>query len=282
MPSIRLLSTDFDGTLSEPLKGGSCPAVFAEQIERHAAAGGLWAVNTGRSLDHAISGIEEFGAPVSPDFLLTTERNIYRRTREEGWVAESVWNLECQRRHEQLFREAAEMFGIVERMAARVAGVTILHEEDAPAGLRTETEELMAEVVLSLEREAARLFPDFSYQRNSVYLRFCHRDYHKGSALGELCRLEGVSPGDVLAAGDHYNDVSMLDGVYAAMAACPANAIEPVKEVVRRAKGYVARQSWAEGIAEAMAFFRTAELSHLPVPVEVPGPVDDRRTLSLR
>ena len=36
--------------------------------------------------------------------------------------------------------------------------------------------------------------PDFSYQRNTIYLRFAHRDYHKGSTLGELCRVLGIKP----------------------------------------------------------------------------------------
>ena len=74
-------------------------------------------------------------------------------------------------------------------------------------------------------------------------------------ALEELCRLEGLPREDVFAAGDHYNDLSMLDGKYAGMPACPANAIDPVKETVRAAGGYVARARWADGVAEAMRHF---------------------------
>ena len=66
-------------------------------------------------------------------------------------------------------------------------------------------------VVNEIQREAARL-PDFCFQRNSIYLRFCHVDYHKGSALGELCRLEQIPADSVFAAGDPFNDISMLDG----------------------------------------------------------------------
>ena len=62
---------------------------------------------------------------------------------------------------------------------------------------------------------------------------------------------------DVFAAGDHFNDLAMLDGTYAKKTACPANAIEPVKELVRRTQGYVAEQCWADGVAEALAFYGT-------------------------
>src|SRR5256886_10745151 len=64
---------------------------------------------------------------------------------------------------------------------------------------------------------------------NTIYLRFCHADYHKGAALAELARLIDVPRENIFAAGDHHNDISMLNGQVAAMPACPANAIEEVK-----------------------------------------------------
>ena len=50
----------------------------------------------------------------------------------------------------------------------------------------------------------------------------------------------------------------MLDGSYAKMTACPANAIDAVKQVVRRSQGYIANQNWADGIAEALDFFENS------------------------
>jgi len=43
----------------------------------------------------------------------------------------------------------------------------------------------MDEVAGFIGREAVH-FPEFGFQRNTVYMRFCHRDYHKGAALGEV------------------------------------------------------------------------------------------------
>jgi hydroxymethylpyrimidine pyrophosphatase-like HAD family hydrolase len=143
------------------------------------------------------------------------------------------------------------MFAFVERLAQESDQITILYEEELPAGLVTSSEEVMEIVANNIQSEAERI-PDFSFQRNSIYLRFCHRDYHKGSALGELCRLEGIKADAVFAAGDHFNDLSMLDGSYAKMTACPANAIDPVKQLVRRSQGYIADRCWAEGVAEAL------------------------------
>ena len=87
-----------------------------------------------------------------------------------------------------------------------------------------ETEEELDRVTkfIDLAREKQ---PKFHYQRNTVYLRFCHADYHKGAALAELSRLLEIPREEIFAAGDHHNDISMLDGRFAAMPACPANAI---------------------------------------------------------
>ena len=254
MAQIRLLSTDFDGTLIAMGSRGRCSPDFAAALEEHRGNGGLWAINTGRTLEHAIDGLQLFDAPLAPDFLLTNEREIFRRDSSGDWVPHGDWNSVSRQRHAALFGGALEIFAVVEQLAQESDCITILYEDQFPAGLVTNSEDDM-EIVAGQIRDAAKRWPDFSFQRNSIYLRFCHRDYHKGSALGELCRLETIAIQDVLAAGDHFNDLAMLDGIYAKNTACPANAIEPVKELVRRTQGYVAEKCWADGVAEALAFY---------------------------
>ena len=70
--------------------------------------------------------------------------------------------------------------------------------------------------------DEARVAHDkFHYQRNTIYLRFCHADYHKGAALAELSRLIEIPRENIFAAGDHHNDISMLDGRYAQVSRLP-------------------------------------------------------------
>ena len=99
--------------------------------------------------------------------------------------------------------------------------------------------------------------PKFGYQRNTVYLRFCHADYDKGVALSELGRLIGVPPESIFAVGDHHNDIPMLTGVHARHVACPGNAIAAVKQVVAAAGGYVANEGYSAGVIEALRYFCT-------------------------
>ena len=260
MSHLRLLSTDFDGTLIEHHSDGRCSADFAEVLILNKKAGGLWALNTGRSLDLAIEGLAAFGAPAEPNFLLTTERDIFLHARDGTWTPHHEWTDRCRRRHAELFVEAQDVIRRVCELAANTSDITIIHENGKPIGLVTATESVMSEVALFLDREA-RDFPSFSYQRNTVYLRFCHLDYHKGSSLAELCRLFGIERTEVFTAGDHFNDIPMLDGRFSTFPCCPSNAIPEVRAAVIAAGGHVAGRPAADGVADAWHFFHRSPSS---------------------
>src|SRR4029078_11889632 len=116
----------------------------------------------------------------------TNEREVFRQGGDEGWVPYGDWNAECRRRHAEFLSQPAGLFSHLESLAKKRGGITMIHEERQPIGLVTQSEEIMEELILELD-EALLSHEDFSYQRNTVYLRFCLRDYHKGSALAELC-----------------------------------------------------------------------------------------------
>ena len=70
---IRLLSTDFDGTLTGAYpEGGRCVPSLARELEAVSKVGGIWAVNTGRSLESALDGLRQLEAPMAPDYILTS------------------------------------------------------------------------------------------------------------------------------------------------------------------------------------------------------------------
>jgi len=248
---IRLLSTDFDGTLVGHPSDGRCSPALAAALTRFKATGGLWAINTGRSLMHTIEGVENLRAPVDPDFLLTHEREIYRRNAAGSWEDFGNWNRVCRERHAGLFERAGELFPRIHELVAGAQDVTLIDEDGHTAGLITSDEAVMARVAGSLDALRGAI-PNFSYQRNTIYLRFCHTDYDKGAVLGELSRLLGLRADEVFAAGDHFNDVPMLDPKYARHLACPANAIAEVKSAVRAAGGTVSAKRFGDGVADAL------------------------------
>lgn len=254
--NIRLLSTDFDGTLV--CRTGESAFLNRECMEligRLQESGAVWAINTGRSVDLLESGLTDFSFPFRPDFILTSERDVFRPgSNGEKWEAFGNWNERCARAHADLFSSSQSILAEVIDFVNHKTKARIIYEPEGPAGLITASEEEMDRVTEFIE-QARRKQPKFNYQRNTVYLRFCHDDYHKGAALAELARLIDVPRENIFAAGDHHNDISMLDGKIAAMPSCPANAIDEVKNAVREAGGYVAHREHGAGVREALEHF---------------------------
>ncbi len=251
---IKLISTDFDGTLIEH---GAIPPVAPELFEalvEMKARGVLWAVNTGRVLWHIEAGLREFDFPIEPDYVLTSEREVFHRSPEGKWQDYGDWNKRCAVDHDWLFTQASPLLKDIHAEFDPKAWAHFEFDGERMVGIVTDTEPQMDDVCDFLERERVRV-PGFNFMRNTIYLRFCHEAYSKGTALGELARLTGLSREEVFAAGDHFNDISMLDGVFAKWVACPGNAVDQVKRVVERAGGYVAQGDCSAGVAEALKHF---------------------------
>jgi len=252
---IRLLSIDFDGTLvsrvSEPVLDRQC----MELIRDLQGDGVLFSINTGRSVDLLESGLTDFEFTVRPDFILTTEREVFRRGNNgEKWEAFGDWNERCARDHAELFSSAESILAEVVDFVTQKTKAQLIYHSQGLEGLRAESDQEMDRIVEFIEGARAKK-PKFNYQRNTIYLRFCHADYHKGAALAELARLIDIPRENIFAAGDHHNDVSMLNGEVAGMPACPANAIDEVKAAVRDAGGYIAEREHGAGVHEAIEFF---------------------------
>ena len=251
---IRLLSTDFDGTLIGHQPDARTARSLAGALTDLRRAGAVWAVNTGRQLWFALEGLEQVRLPHDPEFVLTSEKDIFRRVEEGSWEAFGDWNARTDKQTLDLFGQASQVFAAIETLAAAGDGIEVLYENGRLAGLMTADPETMDRAAEKV-REAAAGVPDFSFNRNDVWMRFTHREIHKGSALAELARLLEVARADVLAIGDHHNDIPMLDGSAAGMVACPSNAVAEVQEVVRRNGGYVSPYPWGEGVADAIRHF---------------------------
>ena len=257
---IKLLSIDFDGTLvsrvSEPILDKQCMELIRELQD----AGTVWAINTGRSVDLLESGLADFAFPILPDFILTTERDVFRPGQDgQKWETFGDWNERCARDHSDLFCSVNSILAEVVDFVNRQTKARLIYEGERLEGLVAASDNEMDQITEFIERARGH-HPNLDYQRNTVYLRFCHADYHKGAALGELARLLKIPRESIFASGDHHNDISMLDGKAAGMPSCPANAIVEVQDAVRNAGGYIAKKHFGAGVHEALLHFSNGEL----------------------
>ncbi|MFZ5640847.1 MAG: Cof-type HAD-IIB family hydrolase [Bacillota bacterium] len=94
-------------------------------------------------------------------------------------------------------------------------------------------------------------FQDKIYLVNSrpFFLDIAHREVSKGRGLAELCGQQGIKPEEVIAVGDGWNDLEMLE--FAGLGAVVANAPEGLKA----GADYVAAGSHYHGVIEIMEKF---------------------------
>ena len=62
-----------------------------------------------------------------------------------------------------------------------------------------------------------------------------------------------TTPDEIVAAGDHLNDLPMLSSEFARWLVAPVNAIDKVKEAVLRQNGYVSEKHCGSGVAHGIS-----------------------------
>jgi hydroxymethylpyrimidine pyrophosphatase-like HAD family hydrolase len=254
---IKLISTDFDGTIFAEFENPPVPEQLQQLIGGLQRQGAKWAINTGRDMSSLMEALARARISIQPDFLVLVEREIHIH---DGirYVSHAPWNLACARAHDQLFaRVRPDLPRLTEWINARF-DATVYEDPYSPfcliAGNNGD-----AEIINRHLEDYCRGIPRLALVRNDVYARFCHEDFNKGTALAELARLTSTATDRVFAAGDHLNDVPMLSRNFARWLAAPANAVDEVKTLVRDQGGHLSQQPHGYGVAEALALcLRTA------------------------
>jgi hydroxymethylpyrimidine pyrophosphatase-like HAD family hydrolase len=247
---IRLLSTDFDGTLFAEFENPPIPVRLQQLIAMLQAGGAKWAINTGRDMSSLMEILARTGIEIEPDYLVLVEREIYVHD-ESQYVPLEPWNSECHASHRELFHRMRPdlprlVSWIEERFHAR-----LYEDAYSPLCIIAGHNNDMDVIHKFLDDYCAGQ-PDLTLVRNDVYARFSHTGYSKGTALGELSRRLRLGPEEVFAAGDHLNDLSMLTRRYAHHLAAPANAVPEVRQQLEREGGRVSGLPHGYGIAELL------------------------------
>ena len=248
--NLKLLSTDFDGTLHSDYELPAVPKALQERIGELQAAGVAWCINTGRDLTGLMEGLARARLSVRPDYLVTVEREIYIHQDHE-YLSHREWNERCAAEQEELFERVRsslpklvaqinEQFDADIYEDAYSPFCLIARDNDQCDAIQTQTEKFLAD------------WDDLDFVRNDIYARLSHTAYNKGSALEEVARLAGVDHNQTLAAGDHLNDLPMLDPSRARWLTTQHNAIGQVKTHVQNHGGFVSEHPCGRGLLEGI------------------------------
>jgi len=250
---LKIISTDFDGTFFAEFENPPVPGELQRLIGRLQEAGAKWVINTGRDLSSLLEALARAHLSVRPDYLVVVEREIYAHEKSQyvGW---EDWNRTCAKAHAELFaRVRADLPQLVAWINERF-DASVYEDSYSPFCLIAEDNRDADAIHEYLKAYCAQV-PRLTAVRNDVYARFSHEAYSKGTTLSEIARRLGVPRDYVLAAGDHLNELPMLSHEHARWLVAPSNAIELVKQAVRRQEGFVSDEPHGYGVARGLEFF---------------------------
>lgn len=247
---IRLISTDFDGTIFTEFENPPIPESLESLIADLQVQGARWVINTGRDMSSLMEALGRARISIQPDYLVLVEREIYQHDGVR-YAPIDAWNSACARDHAELFaRVRPEVPALTAWINARFRA-TVYADAFSPfcliAGNNGD-----ADVIHAYLDEFCTRFPQLTVVRNDVYARFCHAAYNKGTALAEIARRLGIGRNQVFAAGDHLNDLPMLSQIHARWLAAPSNAVPSVVEAVRAQGGFVSQLAHGAGVVDGL------------------------------
>ncbi len=253
---VRLVCTDFDGTLVDTSNQLPVERTFFERLEekRKQYEGSFaWVICTGRDWGSLYDLMLEKKFPLWPNWVVLAEREIWmvRKKRPVGWYE---WNRRCELVHDQLFRTVGPLWSRVESFVREQTQAKIVEDHGSPIGIVATSEDEADAIATYLDPVVASA-PNLSVVRNQTFFRFSHRNYHKGACMEAIAQGLGIPPEGILAVGDSQNDLSMLDRRRAGNLACPSNAVEEVRSHVQSVGGFVAQQPHLHGVLEAWEHF---------------------------
>ena len=251
--AIKLISTDFDGTLFAEFEDPPIPRKLESLISQLQSQGAKWVINTGRDMSNLMVALARSKISVQPDYLVLVEREIHSHD-GSSYIGIEEWNRECTRAHDEVFAKVRKDLPRIISWINSSFKATLYEDAYSPfcliAGNNGD-----ADAIHKYLDDYCREIPQLTVVRNDVYARFSHEAFNKGTALGEISRRLGIAAENIFAAGDHLNDLPMLSTKYARWLAAPSNAVDGVKEAVRRQNGFVSKHARGLGVADALEFF---------------------------
>ena len=251
MPSaLKLICTDFDGTLHSDFTEPPVPKALQRKLKELQADGTQWVINTGRTLEDLQHGLDLADLSVHPDYVVVVEREIHRWDGSK-FQPHSEWNERCAATQAALFAQITDRLPEIFDWVNLHFTASVYEDEWSPFCLIAHNNADADEIQQFVEKQISNE-PLLTFVRNDVYARLSHIEYTKGTALNEVARLLNIPCEGILAAGDHWNDISMLQPNCAQWIVAPANAITKVAQHVKSIDGFLANSDSGQGVLEGL------------------------------
>lgn len=255
---INHVFLDFDGTImvydEEP--GFFHPEVITK-LNALSARGIAWYTNSGRHREgqEAILALSrKHGLSTMPEAMICGESYIYERSGEE-YRALEPWNSQAKLIQKAFHSSVQKILRPRFSEFTRYVSEDKAYLTDMGTYFYVEPEHdeytRVAEMLDAVIREAEGGL----LVKNGPWLFAQPEQLNKGRALRRLMQHRNIPPEEILAVGDHENDLSMLDGNTAGKTGCPASAIPEVRALVAENNGYVSAYDGPLGTLDVLRHY---------------------------
>src|SRR5579864_8331843 len=167
---IKLISTDFDGTLFAEFENPPVPLALQKSILQLQEKGARWVINTGRDLSSLMESLGRARLEIKPDFLVVVEREIFIR-HDSQFVECHDWNRACTEAHRVLFERVQPDLPKLTSWVRDRFHATLYEDIYSPLCLIAESNN-DADAIHRYLEEYCKSVPGLTVVRNDVYARF--------------------------------------------------------------------------------------------------------------
>jgi len=207
-------------------------------------------VNTGRDRDFLMESLIEHSDGLLPDYIGVVEREVYAHD-SGAYLPMEHWNQASRERHSRLFDQHA---GLIEEVAHWIRSsftAEVYEDAHSPVCIIARNNE-DADHIHAYVDQVLEPHQQLAWVRNDIYARFGHSEIHKGSILEKVADQHGIGPTQIAVAGDHFNDLPMLDRRYASHLIAPSNSIPEVREHMRLIGGLLSPLEAGHGVLDGL------------------------------
>lgn len=245
----KLFIFDLDGTVLAPGQEpyARLPDFFSEFLDSLSKDGWMWGINSTWDVNGQWQLVLVSSVKSRPSFLMGGLG--YQLARIENSSIEFIqpYTQIIQKKAQDIIRK--ELYPIINSLCSRFNPSRMhfyghLFEFDVDEREKEEFDRFMAGI------EAERL----SIRKSSGRLVAYPSVLNKGEPVREVMRVTGLSPEDIVVAGDEPADISMMVPDISKHPICPSNAFDEVKKHVKTVGGIIGTTPYAEGVIEAFTY----------------------------
>ena len=242
---IKMIAMDFDWTIIDHSKEKLDERVgceFIDEMNRFIKNGNHAGIVSGRmfgAFEFEMKAMRVDWANPFPDFLVAREAYIYQLKNNE-YIEEKEYNVDMNSRIMRFNRKIAhhmdDILDLCKNEGINVTNFITYGDFASEISVKEEDADRAMELV---QHYINSNFEDGAVHRNCTAITVYYKPAGKGNTLLQVARIFGLKPCEILAIGDNYNDISMIDSKLGFIGGCVGNAEENIKKIVKAGGGYV-------------------------------------------